>query len=142
MKNNGLPLLFLFIVSCLLSCQSKKPAELIVKKWAIVSVDNVEKLIASATTAADSALFIRMEQDIRQLGWQFNKDMSFEKKIGDSLTSSGNYELNDDGKQLVTHNKMNGKTYIYTIENLTADSLIVGTTQDAVAMVFHFRVKP
>ena len=126
----------------LMSCQSKKPGELIVKKWAIVNVDNVEKLIASATTAADSALFIRMEQDIRQLGWQFNKDMSFEKKIGDSLTSSGNYELNDDGKQLVTHNKMNGKTYIYTIENLTADSLIVGTTQDAVAMVFHFRVKP
>ena len=127
------------IIFALSSCQNKT-LHLLTKKWDCVKIENLDPVNAyKFASSDDSTTEVNIEVALKELNWTFNKDLSYQCRIGDKTVTQGTYQIMEDEKTLVCIPHSKNIVNRYSIIDITDDELVLSNQVNTTSIILHFK---
>lgn len=127
------------IIFALSSCQNKT-LHLLIKKWDCVKIENLDPVNTKKfASPEDSTAAAKIETALNELNWTFNKDLSYQCRIGDKTVTQGTYQITEDEKTLVCTPNSRNIVNRYSIIDITDDELVLSNQVNTTSIILHFK---
>jgi hypothetical protein len=130
-------IIFLFFLITFFSCENKTQ-QLLQKKWDCTQVENLNLNNSPFQSAEDSVANAEIEQSLKQLSWTFTNQNTYQCKVGNAISTEGNYKLSENDKVLICTSTSKNSIINYKILSLTEIELTLSANNNEANITLHF----